>query len=310
MVLKKLKDLTNSGFGSDIKNEGSRLITKKGRFNTKKEGLSFLERFDLFHWLVNMPTAGFYLFLFASFAFINILFSLLYVAIGVDQLQGISGDHPFLDAFYFSIQTITTVGYGGIHPTGKLISLVAGFEAFIGLLGFAIATGLLYGRFAKPKNNMLFSEHALISPYREITGLMARVANPKNSQLINAEAKMMYSQIEIEDDIPRRRFYTLDLEISFISLFAGSWTVVHPINEDSPIYGVSLNDLKERNAELLLLINAFDETYNQPIHVRTSYKPAEMVENAKFIPILGSNENGQATIQLDQISKFEMIKSM
>jgi len=309
MVFKKIKDFSNSGFGSNVNNEGERLITKEGKFNTKKEGLSFTQRFDLFHTLINMRTLPFFSFLFFSFIAVNLIFTGLYLLVGLDQLQGTSGGSNFFDAFYFSAQTITTVGYGGLHPTGKSLSLIAGFEAFIGLLGFAIATGLLYGRFSKPKTKMLFSENALISPYNGITGLMIRVANPKNSQLIETGAKMIFSQIENENGVDKRKFYTLDLEMSNISLFATSWTVVHPINENSPLYGTNTDDIKNKNVELIVLINAYDETYSQNVHARTSYKPNEIVVNAKFIPILGHNDNNEAIIQLDRINEFERLKS-
>ncbi|MGE0561091.1 MAG: ion channel [Flavobacteriales bacterium] len=305
MAFNKLKNFRNSGFGSNINNEGERLITKKGQFNIKKEGLSFSQRFDLFHTLINMNTTPFFIFLFIGFVFINLLFTLTYLAIGLDGIAGATSNHNFFDAFFFSAQTLTTVGYGGLHPTGRLIGLIAGFEAFIGLLSFAIATGLLYGRFSKPKQNMLFSQNILISPYGDITGLMARVANPKNTQLIDVEAKMIYSQIELENNVKKRNFYTLDLEMNKISLFSASWTVVHPITNESPLYQLTTKDIEERNVELILLLNGYDETYNQHVHFRTSYKPEEFIENAKFIPILSQNENKQSIIRLDKINLFE-----
>ncbi|MCB0400924.1 MAG: K+ channel, inward rectifier [Flavobacteriales bacterium] len=307
MAFKKFKNFTNSGFGSNLSNEGYRLITKNGKFNTRKEGLSFFERFDLFHTLTHMHPLPFFLLLFTAFISMNLLFTGLYLAVGLSDLQGATGNN-FSDAFFFSVQTITTVGYGGIHPTGTALNLIAGTEAFVGLLSFAVATGLLYGRFSRPKNKLIFSANALISPYGEINGLMARVANPKNSQLINAEAKMIFSQVMDDQGAPTRSFYTLDLELNHIALFVSSWTIVHPINEDSPLSGATVADLKARNAELILLINAYDETYNQPIHVRTSYKPEEILEKVKFTRILGHNEHGQSTISLNKISDYETVE--
>lgn len=303
MVLKKIKDFTNSGFGSNINNEGERLITKNGQFNIEKKGLNFFGRFDLFHWLMNLSSIAFFSFLVFGFIAINLLFTATYLLIGMNGIAGTTPNNEFFDALYFSFQTLTTVGYGGLHPTGRLIGIVSGFEAFIGLLSFAVSTGLLYGRFSKPKNKLLFSTNALISPYQEITGLMARVANPKKSQLINTEAKMVFSQIEGD----KRKFYTLDLEMNSISLFATSWTVVHPITNESPLFSLTKEQLIQSNAELILLINAYDETYNQPIYVRTSYKPDEIVENAKFSPILGHNEQGQSVICLDRISEYQKV---
>ncbi len=199
------------------------------------------------------------------------------------------------------------MGYGGLHPTGKIISLIASFEAFIGLLSFAVSTGLLYGRFSKPKPKIMFSKNALISPYREITGLMARVANPKNNQLINVKASMIFSQVEDIDGAKKRKFYTLDLEMRKISLFVTSWTIVHPISIDSPLFNLSHNDLKERNAEMILLLSGFDESYNQDMHARTSYKSEEIITDAKFVSAIGFGEGQQSVIRLDKLNDFEMI---
>ncbi len=304
-MFKKIKDFTSSGFSSNINNEGERLITKNGKFNVKKEGLSFLQRFNLFHYLINMSSLSFFLCLLIGFSIVNLFFTSLYLLVGLEGLQGVNNG-GFFDAFFFSAQTLTTVGYGGLHPVGKTISLIASFEAFIGLLSFAVSTGLLYGRFSKPKPKLMFSDKALISPYNDITGLMARIANPKDSQLINVEAKVMYSQIEMNENSRSRKFYTLDLEMNQISLFATSWTIVHPINEDSPLFNLSYKDLEERNAEMILILSAYDETYNQDVHARTSYKFQEIVLNAKFTPILGHNTDQQSVIQLDRLNEYEI----
>ena len=307
MVFKKINQLTNSGFGSNINNEGERLITKSGKFNVKKEGLSFLQRFNLFHSLINMSAFSFFMCLTASFLIINLIFTATYLFIGLENLQGTTPNNEFFDAFYFSSQTLTTVGYGGLHPTGKTISLIASFEAFIGLLSFAVSTGLLYGRFSKPKPQLMFSKNALISPYKEITGLMIRVANPKNSQLINIEAKIVYSQIEIVNGSKTRKFYTLDLEMTKISFFATSWTIVHPITKDSPLFNLNHTNLIEKNMEIILLLSAYDESYNQNVHARTSYKDQEIVENAQFTTILGHNKDKQSVIKLDQLNDYKII---
>lgn len=307
MAFEKFKELTNSGFGSNATNEGERLITKNGTFNVKKEGASFLERFNLFHWLINMPGLTFFFSLLLGFILINLVFTAIYLLVGIEGLQGTSGDNDFFDAFYFSAQTLTTVGYGALHPTGKMIGMVASIEAFVGLLSFAVSTGLLYGRFSKPKSKLLFSKNALISPYKEMTGLMIRVANPKNNQLINAEAKMIYSQIETENGVKTRRFYILDLEMTKISLFATSWTIVHPITDDSPLKNLHLSDMHERNAELILLLSAYDESYSQSMHARTSYKSSEIVENVKFVSVIDFSEGRQPIIRLDKINDYEHV---
>ena len=309
MVFNKIKTLTNSGFGSNINNEGERLITKNGKFNVKKEGLRFLDRFNLFHALINMSNLPFFICLTIGFLIINLFFTATYLSVGLQGLEGTTSNNAFFDAFYFSSQTLTTVGYGNLHPTGRSISLIASFEAFIGLLSFAISTGLLYGRFSKPKPKIMFSSNALISPYNDINGLMARVANPKNNQLIKVNASMIYSQVETEDNTRSRKFYTLDLEMKKISLFVTSWTVVHPITTDSPLHNLSQQDLIDRNAEMILLLSAYDESYSQDLHTRTSYKAEEIIANAKFLSVSGFSEGEQNVIRLDKLSDYEMLRN-
>lgn len=308
MIKKKIKEVTSTGFGSNVNNESKRLITKNGKFNIKKEGVTFLEQFNLFHSLINMSSLPFFICLMLGFFTINLVFTGTYLLIGLEHLQGTTSGNEFFDAFYFSAQTLTTVGYGGLHPTGKLISLIASFEAFIGLLSFAVSTGLLYGRFSKVKSKVRFSKNALISPYQNLTGFMVRVANPKKNQLINVSAKIMYSQIEENNDTSSRKFYALDLEIEKISLFVTSWTLVHPIDENSPLYGLNCKDIEQRKGEFIVLLSAYDESYSQILHTRTSYKPEEIIENAKFIPILGLiNEGEQSVIKLDKLDAYEIL---
>lgn len=162
-VLKKLKEFSNTGFSSNVDNEGDRLIAKNGKFNVKKEGLNFSKHFNLFHLLINMPAISFFICLLVAFIAINLFFTTIYLMIGLEDLHGANQTQPFFDAFYFSAQTLTTVGYGSLYPAGKLIGMVASFEAFIGLLSFAVSTGLLYGRFSKPRPKIMFSKNDFLS---------------------------------------------------------------------------------------------------------------------------------------------------
>ncbi len=302
-----IKEVTSTGFGSNINNESERLISKNGNITVKKEGLKFSQRSNLFHVFINMSAPFFFLCLLAIFITINLFFTGIYLFIGLEGLEGTTGNNDFYEAFFFSSQTLTTVGYGGLHPTGKAMSLIAGFEAFIGLLSFAVSTGLLYGRFSKPKSKMLMSKNAIISPYKNITGLMVRVANSKSNPLINANSKMLFSQIESINGNSTRKFYTLNLEMGSISLFATSWTIVHPITEESPLYKMSNTDLKEKSVEIILLLSAHDESYNNEVHARTSYKSNEIISNAKFVSILSHDVNKHTTIHLDRLDDYQTI---
>ncbi|MDX1446914.1 MAG: K+ channel, inward rectifier, partial [Lishizhenia sp.] len=193
---------------------------------------------------------------------------------------------------------------GAMSPENKAIGLVSSLESFIGLSGFALATGLLYGRFSKPKAKLIFSKNALIAPYKEIQGLMIRVANQRDSQLINLKAKLAFSQVQNE----KREFFFLPLEMDMINLLASSWTIVHPLDENSPLKNLTLEDVQTKDMEILLFLEGYDETYAQSIHSRTSFKGSEILFNRKFKRILGKSKNGKARVELDQLSSVEEVE--
>jgi inward rectifier potassium channel len=307
---KKGEELKDSGFSNVPRNGGIRLINKDGSSNVKKEGLGFKDRFSLFHALVSMQWFSFFLCLFAGFVLLNILFASVYVTLGIEGITNVESmkETPdFLRAIYFSAQSLTTVGYGHMSPQNNITSIIAAFESFIGLLAFAMATGLLYGRFSKPKASIIFSDNALISPYKGGKAIMIRLANPKNSQIIDVQAEMFVSYLEKTDNGAVRRFYTLGLEISRINILATSWTIVHSLEKDSPLGQLKKEDLQDADAELMVQIQGFDVTYNQPVNTRTSFKSTEVIWDAKFSIILGNNDEGRATINLGKLSDYKKV---
>lgn len=308
---KRKISIQDTGFSSRAENEGTRLLNKDGSFNVKKKGLYFMERFSVFHWLIKMSWLHFFVVMFLGYILINLLFASIYFAAGI---EGLSGDHTtdittqFLDAFYFSSQTLTTVGYGYHHPVSEFHSLLASFESFIGLMSFAMATGLLYGKFSKPRAGIVFSKKALISPYKESeNGLMIRLANAKGNQIINLSAKMMVSWVDPRSKGLARKYYLLKLEINTIDMLATSWNVVHPINEDSPLFNLNFKELDEREAEIIIQLQGYDESYSQEVYTRTSYKCNELVWGAKFNPIL-DHDDGQATLNMADLSSYKTIE--
>lgn len=309
-VNKRKISIIDSGFSAKAEKEGKRLLNKDGTFNVRKIGLSFMERFSVYHWLLGMSWLRFFGVLFSGYIIVNLLFASAYYLGGI---EGLSGRHDndalgqFLEAFYFSTQTLTTVGYGFYSPISEFHSLLASFESFIGLMSFAMATGLLYGKFSKPKTRFVFSENALISPYKNgERGLMIRLANAKENQLTNVKATMMLSWIDPNSDGLKRKYYLLDMEIDSIYMMATSWTLVHPMDENSPLYNLSEAELGQREAEVIVQLEGFDETYSQVVHSRTSYKSKEMVWGAKFVSILG-HDGDSATLNMDEIGSYTQV---
>ncbi len=312
MKKKLFKSISTTGFSSIPDNEGTRLINKDGSINIQRTGLPFSERFSFFHWLINMSWLNFFGILFSGYVLINFGFGFLFYIFGIDGLSGTHATNKFdqfLEAFYFSSQTLTTLGYGAISPISTTHNLIASFESFLGLLSFATSTGLLYGKISKPKVKLVFSKNALISPYKENQrGLMIRMVNSKNDQLINVNSSLILSWLEKVDGTEIRRFRKLNLEISHIDMLASSWTIVHPITEDSPFSIWKEEQLNEFKIEVYLQIDAYDETYAQQIHTRTSFKFDEFIWGAKFHSILGHNDKGQATLQLNKFNDFDLVE--
>jgi len=305
------QEIKDSGFSDKAENQGNRVLKKDGSSNIQKLGLSFFDRFDLYHSLVSMKSWQFFATILFVYLMINLIFATGFVLVGIDKLYDsnvVKVESDFLRAFFFSTQTLTTLGYGQMSPTGIGANVIASIEAFIGLLMFALLTGLLYGRFSRPKAKLMFSTNALISPYLENSkGLMVRLANPKNSNLINVNASFLFSYIVIDKGEKIRKYFNLDLEIKEIKIMAASWTLVHPLDENSPLKTFTRESLRESNAELIVQIEGYDETYNQQVSTRTSYTCDEVVFDAKFVRILKHSEDGQVGVDLGRLSEFTTV---
>ncbi len=280
------QDLRDLGFGSVVSRESQqRLLNRDGSFNVERKGLSLLESLSPYHLLLTMGWSRFFLLCAGWYFFANVAFALAYLACGSGALlstaPGIS-QHPFWRAFFFSVETVSTIGYGNIVPVSLAANIVVTVEALAGLAGFAIITGLLFARISRPTANMLFSSHAVIAPYQGITALEFRVANARSNELIEVNAKVVISRFEQVDGIHTRRYYPMNLERDGVVFLPLTWTVVHPIDESSPLYGQTKEAMRDSNSEVLVLLKAFDETFSTIVQTRTSYTFDDIVCGARF----------------------------
>ncbi|MCD6067530.1 MAG: ion transporter [Bacteroidetes bacterium] len=309
------KDTVNAksnelGFGSKNVSGRNRFLNKNGKINIRRKGKNFMESFDVYHTLINMSWIKFLLLIVASYIVVNIIFAGVYYYLGAKSFGNIEVSDPvksFEDLFFFSAQTLTTVGYGYVYPKTAAVSSVAAVESLIGLLIFAIATGVLYGRFSKPNATILYSEKMLVAPYKGITGLMFRIANPKRNELIEIEAQVTVSMINRETN--SRSFLQLPLELSRINFLSINWTVVHPIDETSPIYGMSQEDLLAAEVEFIIMIKAMNDTYSQTVYSRSSYVADEIVFGARFKSFdIKPGNKGRTIVDITALSEYDTVE--
>lgn len=308
------KNVDNTGFSNQSGAEGHRLVNKDGTANLRKTGVGFWNRLSLYHILIEMPHWKFLLCVFLFYAIINIIFALIYVVIGVEYLHGVDVEggnllSGFSQAFFFSSQTLTTVGYGHIHPIGILTNSVAAIESFCGILAFAMVTGLLYGRFAHPKAYIRFSKNVLVTPHKGYNALMVRIATYKNNHLTDVESQATLAMHVKEKGKDITRYYNLPLEINKVASLVLSWTIVHLIDEDSPLYELSYEDFKEADIEIIYHIKGFDDHFSNIVQQRSSFTVDEVEYGAKFLPMFHRSDDGESTIlELNKISDFEKVE--
>ncbi len=309
MALNNNRIAKDFGFGN-VQNQRVRMLNKDGSFNVVRKGLPFKASFNFYHLLLNLPWAKFVFLIVAWFTFVNLAFAFVYMWLGAENLQGIdmhSFRNQFLDSFFFSTQTFTTVGYGRISPIGVSANIISSLEALVGLMSFALITGLLYGRFSMPESRLLFSENAVVAPYKEMKAIMFRIANLQKSQLLNVEVSVSVSLFEVVNGERIRSFYTLNLERNTLLFFPTSWTVVHPIDEKSPFFELNEKEFKASETELLIVFKAFDDKYLQTIHATYSYVLNEIEWGAKFNSIL-SVEEGWPVIDFAAMNDYSKVK--
>lgn len=293
------------GFGTLAHQNGQRFMNPDGSANVHRVGAIRFSASDIFHQLTTMSWPVFFAFVLLIYAVANALFAFMYVWAGVENLGITPGTygHNWLEAFFFSTQCFTTVGFGRVNPSGVATNILASVESMIGLLTFALATGLLYGRFSRARAHLIRSKNLIIAPYQGKTAAMFRIASMRTRSILIENTINVSLGINVKENGElRRRFFILQLELEKINFLTLSWTIVHPINEDSPLYGLSYEDIKQGRAEFIVLFKAIDETSSQGVFERFSYFVDEVVWGARFVSAIGTGDTGQPTLNLNAIS--------
>lgn len=299
-----IRSNTELGFGEKLTETGSRIMNQDGTFNIHRMNTKYHFYIDF----VTMPWWKFFTYVFLFYGSINFVFALVYFLIGPEHVfvnRELPWHVQFFECYNFSAQTMTTVGYGGLHPVGFWAQTISIIEMITGILCFAVATGLVYSRFSRPTAAFKFSEKAIIAPYQDINSFQIRVANRRRNLLMEIEAQVMMA-IDVLDDNgnSKRIFVDLALERNKIYFLPLSWTIVHPINSSSPLYGKSAQDLIDSNAEILILIKAYDDTFSQVVHANTSYLSSEIIWGAKFKPTFYSNQGRPTIFEIDKLGEI------
>lgn len=294
------------GFGSRVYSK-KRFINKDGSLNVERTGYS---NWTLYHQLTETSWIGFFTHVVFYYILVNSIFAMVYVMIGVESFGGVKSESlwgNFSHMFFFSVQTFTTVGYGAMSPVGMAANWIASLEALVGLLSAAVATGLLFSRFTSPKAQILYSKYAVIAPFENGNAFMIRIANTRDNKIMNLEAKISATWHEEVNGKDVRKYASLKLERDRVFLFPLSWTIVHPLNEQSPFYSKGEEKLREMNVEFLVMLEGYDESYNQMIYSNTSYTCEEIIWNAKFKMMFHPDDEKGTILELDKINDVELL---
>jgi inward rectifier potassium channel len=259
---------------------------------------------DVYHSLLTTAWAQFFALVLVTYLGANLLFALGYLAIG----DGIEEARPgnFSDAFFFSVQTMATIGYGKMAPRGLAANLLVTLEALIGLLGLALVTGLVFAKFSRPTARVIFSQNAVITRFDGVPSLLVRMANERGNQIAEAQAHLVLLRTERTPEGEEiRRAHDLHLRRSHSAFFAFTWLVVHPITPDSPLHGETAESLKAKDIDLVASMTGLDETLSQSVHARHAWTPDQILWGHRFADVLVSLPDGRRAIDYRRFHDVE-----
>ena len=273
------------------------MVTLGGQSNVVRIGAGASWR-DFYHWLLALTWPRFFLTLAGLYLVANFVFAGLYFI----DLGGIGNAQPgsFRDAFFFSVQTMATIGYGVMYPKSFYANVVMTAEALIGMMSIAVFAGIVFARFSRPTARVRFSSVAVIAPYDGVPTLMFRAANRRQNQIIEAQVNVAMVQNEqTAEGGVMRRFHDLRLARGRNPIFSLTWTVLHPIDSASPLHGRTPEELAAAQIEIVVSLTGIDETIVQPIHARHSFVAEDLRWNVRFVDILGWTPDGRRSINLN-----------
>ncbi|MGD1716755.1 ion channel [Dapis sp. BLCC M172] len=251
---------------------------------------------DVYHSLMTISWQHLWVIIISCYFVINTLFAFLYLG----SNGGIANAKPdsFIDAFSFSIQTMATIGYGAMYPTNLYTHTLVAIEVFIGLIGMAMITGLMFARFSLPTARVLFSRVAVISPYNGVPTLMFRIANQRQNWIVEAQVRvtiLLNQEVTLEGH-SLQRLCDLELVRSETPMLALTWLVMHHIDENSPLYGWSENNFRELNNQevrFVVTLTGLDETVSQTIHARHVYTLDKIIWYKRFVDVIYTGIDGK-----------------
>lgn len=293
------------GFGTVVTEQKHfRLLNRDGSFNVRRARSRFPTL--TYHDLLTMSWPRFFALFISVYMAVNCIFALGYYLCGPAALQGPINGGRFLRAFFFSVETFSTIGYGNIIPVGVTPNLLVVAESIMTIVVFGVGTGLVFSRFSRPVASIGYSERAIIAPYKGITAFEFRVVNLRTNQLVNVQAEVLFSRFEDCGGYRQRRFYGLPLERQMVTFFPLNWTIVHPIDESSPLYGWTKEMMLESEVEFVILLTAVDETFAQTVHSRSSFSAEEVEFGAQFVRMFETHDQ-EIFIDLQSLSKIERV---
>jgi inward rectifier potassium channel len=250
---------------------------------------------DVYYSLVKAPWPVLIGVIAVGFTAANLLFALGFFLDtgGIENVRS----HDFIDLFFFSVQTMATIGYGKMEPITLFSNILVSIEALTGLLALALMTGLVFAKFSLPSARVRFSRYIVIGPRDGTNSLMIRMANQRANRILEAHIHVVLARQEVTaegDEI--RRLYDLETTRSHSAMFALSWTAVHQLTEGSPLFGATPESMAKCAPEIIVSITGLDETFTQTIHARHSYALDEIVWNARFADVLVLHPDGSRSV--------------